>query len=400
MKIAYFDCFAGASGDMILGALLDAGLPLKTLKAEIDKLHLDHYDLRVEKTVKKGISGSQAIVIIDERHHHYHRCLSDIKDIIKKSDLSDNIKEMTIKIFTKLAEAEAKVHHVSPDRVHFHEIGAMDAIIDIVGSVAGLEALGVDAVYCSSLHVGSGMVECAHGTLPVPAPATLELIRGKPVYSTGVKGELLTPTGAAILTTLSSSFGPMPGMTVETIGYGAGRSEPAIPNLLRVSVGEQAIEWEGYDTERVAVIETVIDDMNPQIYQYIMEKLLNMGVKDIFLTPVYMKKNRPGTLVTVLCCFEMVTVVADILIRETTSIGLRWHIDDRIKADRKIKEIQTPYGPMRFKISGIKDGKVLNIFPEYEDCKRIAAEKNIPIKEVMIKAMASVSSYQSQASEK
>ncbi len=392
MRIAYFDCFAGASGDMILGALVDAGLSLETLKAEISKLHLHHYDLRIEKTIKKGIAGSQAIVIIDEHHHrHYHRHLSDIRNIIEKSELSGSIKKKTIKIFTRLAEAEAKVHRTSPEHIHFHEIGAMDSIIDVVGNVAGLEALGVDAIYCSSLHVGTGTVECAHGTLPVPAPATMELIRGKPIYSTGVKGELLTPTGAAILTTLSAGFGPMPEMTVEKIGYGAGQSEPSIPNLLRVSIGEKSNEIKGYHTESVAVIETGIDDMNPQIYQYIMEKLLDIGVMDIFLTPVHMKKNRPGTLVTVLCWPDRVGRVAEFLFRETTSIGLRWHIDQRIITDRRIEEKQTPYGPIRFKISGVQGGEILNIFPEYEDCKQIALKKNIPIKEVMKKAMASVS---------
>jgi len=250
MKIACFDCFSGASGDMILGALMDAGLPLEILKAELAKLKLTHYDLKVEKVAKKGIAGSQAIVIVEEdHHHHHHRSLSDIRTILENSDLENGIKEKCIDIFTCLAEAEAKVHQTTVDRIHFHEVGAMDAIIDVVGSVAGLAALGIEKIVCSALHVGAGTVECAHGTLPVPAPATVELIHGKPIYSTGVEGELLTPTGAAILTTLVSEFGPMPAMTLETTGYGAGNADISIPNLLRISIGESAEEINNHRLE-------------------------------------------------------------------------------------------------------------------------------------------------------
>jgi len=239
MKIAYFDCFAGASGDMILGALLDAGLSLEKLQEEIAGLHLTHYDIQKETVLKKGIGGSQALIIIDqEHHHHHHRSLSQIKEIIEKSDLSDSVKQKSILIFERLAEAEAKVHRTCMEKIHFHEVGAMDAIIDVVGSVAGIAALGIEKIFCSPLHVGSGTVECAHGTLPVPAPATAELIKGKPAYSTEIRGELLTPTGAAILTTLASEFRSMPPMTIQQIGYGAGTSEPLIPNLLRVIIGE------------------------------------------------------------------------------------------------------------------------------------------------------------------
>jgi uncharacterized protein (TIGR00299 family) protein len=239
MKIAYFDCFAGASGDMILGSLMDAGLDLERLKKELAKLNLSGYEIQVKKVVKKGIAGSQAIVTVDEGHHHHHnRNLHHVQEIIEKSDLEESVKRKSIEIFRRLAEAEAKVHQTTVDQIHFHEVGAMDAIIDVVGAVAGLASLGIEKIYCSPLHVGSGTVRAAHGTLPVPAPATVELVRGKPVYSTGVEGELLTPTGAAILTTLSSDFGPMPAMTLETIGYGAGTSDPSIPNLLRLNIGE------------------------------------------------------------------------------------------------------------------------------------------------------------------
>lgn len=367
---------------MILGALMDAGLPLEKLKTELGKLKLSHFDLDVEKVAKKGIAGSQAVVMIEEDHHHHHRHFSDIRTIIENSDLEGGIKEKSIAIFTRLAEAEAKVHKTGVEHIHFHEVGAMDAIIDVVGSVAGLTALGIEKIVCSALHVGAGTVECAHGTLPVPAPATTELIQGRPVYSTGVVGELLTPTGAAILTTLASEFGPMPAMTLETTGYGAGNADITIPNLLRISIGEAAEEAIGLESERVAVLETGIDDMNPQIYDYLMEKLLQMGVMDVFLVPLHMKKNRPGVLLTVLCKMEMVNEIIDFLISETTTIGVRWRTDNRMTAQREIRIGKTAYGDIAFKVAKIGD-RTVNVSPEYEDCKRVAGEKNAPLKNVL-----------------
>lgn len=395
MKIAYFDCFAGASGDMLLGALLDSGLSVEALKIELAKLHLTHYDLQHKKVVKKGIGGSQALVIIDQdHHHHHHRHLSDIAEIIENSDLTPSVKTKSIRIFKRLAEAEAKVHQTTVENIHFHEVGAMDAIIDVVGTVAGLELLGINTVYCSPLHVGSGFIECAHGTLPVPAPATAELIRNIPVYSTGVKGELLTPTGAAVLTTLAVEFGSMPAMIVDTWGYGAGTSEPAIPNLLRMAMGLAPSELDGYEMEQAAVVETNIDDMTPQIYDYLIERLLEQGVMDVFLSQAQMKKNRPGTLVTVVCKPEMIAQVSDVLMYETTTIGLRWRIDNRIKAGRTIKEVRTSYGKVGVKVA-VKGDKITNIAPEYEDCKRLAHEKNIPLKEVMAAGISAISDSRS-----
>lgn len=243
MRIAYFDCFSGASGDMILGSLLDAGLSLEHLKKQISKLGLSHYNIGVEKVVKKGISGSKALISIDQHHHdHHHRYLSHIKEIINKSALPEQVKKKSIAIFQRLAEAESKVHGTDVEQVHFHEVGAIDAIIDVVGAVVGFHALGIKKIYCSPLHVGSGTVECAHGILPVPAPATAELIKGTPIYSTGVEGELLTPTGAAILTTLTSEFGSIPSMSIKSTGYGAGSLDTDVPNLLRVLIGEAADE--------------------------------------------------------------------------------------------------------------------------------------------------------------
>jgi hypothetical protein len=383
MKVAFFDCFAGASGDMILGSLMDAGLELDTLKGEIAKLGLGHYDLQVEKVVKRGIGGSQALVSVDQDHHgHHHRHLHHIEEIIGRSDLVDEVKEKSIRIFRRLAEAEAKVHRAAVENVHFHEVGAMDAIIDVVGSVVGLTALGIEKVFCSPLHVGSGTFQCAHGTLPVPGPATAELIKGKPVYSTGVEGELLTPTGAAILTTLASAFGPMPAMTVDAIGYGAGTSDPSIPNLLRVAIGNRDDAVSGLEVERVAVAETNIDDMNPQMYDYLIEQMLGMGALDVFLVPIQMKKNRPGTMLCVICQPELLSRFAEFLVKETTSIGLRWRIDDRFKVGRHIKEVQTKFGPVKFKVAHLGNTTV-NVAPEYDDCKRVALEKKIPLKDVM-----------------
>jgi uncharacterized protein (TIGR00299 family) protein len=382
MKIAYFDCFAGASGDMILGALMDAGLSPETLKTELAKLDLTHYDLELKKVVKRGLGGSQAVVIVDQEHHHHHRHLSHIEEIIKTSTLDELVKQKSVQIFRRLAEAEAKVHRTTIENIHFHEVGAMDAIIDVVGAVAGLKAMGIQKIYCSPLHLGTGTVECAHGTLPVPAPATAELVKGFPVYSTGVPGELLTPTGAAILTTLASDFGPMPAMSVECLGYGAGTADPPIPNLLRVSIGETAENVADCEMEQVAVIETNIDDMNPQMYDYLIQKILKMGAMDIYLSPVQMKKNRAGTLLTIICQPQRVDEFSDFLLRETTTIGLRWRIDNRIKAHRTIQAIKTQYGPINFKVAKIGH-RTINVAPEYEDCKRAALENGIPLKQVM-----------------
>jgi pyridinium-3,5-bisthiocarboxylic acid mononucleotide nickel chelatase len=260
MKIAYFDCFAGASGDMILGALLDAGLDLAHLVKELDKLGLSHYAVRKMPAVKNGISGTRALVHVEQSHHeHHHRHLADIMAIIEQSDLCAAVKRDSGRIFERLAQAEAKVHNTTPERIHFHEVGAMDAIIDVVGCVIGLHWLEIDTIICSPLHVGSGTVNCAHGTLPVPAPATAELVRGKPVYSTGVPGELLTPTGAAILTTLSSDFGPLPSMTVEQIGLGAGTADLCIANMLRVFIGSACAPGAACELEPSAALTATID---------------------------------------------------------------------------------------------------------------------------------------------
>jgi uncharacterized protein (TIGR00299 family) protein len=388
MKIAYFDCFAGASGDMILGAMLDAGLALGHLKQELAKLGLTHYDIDRTDVVKNGISGSRAVVnVVQDHHRHHHRHLADITAIIESSALDPAIKEKSIRIFNRLAAAEAKVHQTTVDRIHFHEVGAMDAIIDVVGAVIGLNALQIDAIVCSPLHVGCGTVDCAHGTLPVPAPATAELVRGKPIYSTGVQGELLTPTGAAILTTLAGEFGPLPAMTVDRIGQGAGTAERSIANMLRLFIGSASSVDGAFQREQTATIETTIDDMNPQLYDHFMENVLNMGALDIFFTSVQMKKNRPGTLVTILCRPEMVPTLADFLFRETTTIGLRWHLDNRYTLQRDFITVKTRFGEITCKTVFLKDA-LINVTPEYDDCKRAAMKQHVPLKTVMEEAHA------------
>lgn len=386
MKIAYFDCFSGASGDMILGALLDAGAQLNVLLDELAKLPLDHYQVKVKQVLKRGLRANQAVVSIDRPHDpSCHRHLSDVTKIIRESRLSAAVKAKSVAVFMRLAEAEARVHHILVEEVHFHEVGAMDAIIDVVGSVIALENLEIDKVVCSPLHLGSGTVECAHGILPVPAPATAELVKGKPVYTTQVVGELLTPTGAAILTTLAEEFGPMPPLNLSAIGCGAGTSDFTIPNVLRVFVGDAGQLGLARETDQVAMIETNIDDMNPQIYDHLLDQLFRLGALDAFLTPIQMKKNRPGTVVTVVCQPESVPKLADVLIRETTTIGLRWRIENRIKASRSLVKINTKFGSVRMKIVSLGD-RHCKITPEYDDCKCIASETGIPLRDVMDEA--------------
>ncbi len=383
MTVAYFDCFAGASGDMILGALIDAGLDPVVLKSELAKLPLDHYDVTTKTVEKRGIKATKVAITTTQSHHrHPHRNLFDIQDIINRSGLMPQVRQRSIDVFSRLAHAEAKVHGVSIDQVHFHEVGAVDAIIDVVGAVAGFKALNIENISCSPLHLGSGIVQCDHGGLPVPAPATTELIKGKPVYSTGLEGELLTPTGAAILTTLASSFGPMPAMKLSAVGYGAGTRDLPIPNLLRVLIGETLEPNSVPESDRVAVIQTNIDDMNPQIYDYVFEGLFQRGAMDVFLTPVHMKKNRPGALVTVICQPEHVHVMSELLMRETTTIGTRWRLENRVKASRSIAKIKTQFGEVRVKI--IRTGsQPPQVSPEYDDCRAIASRTGLPLKEVL-----------------
>jgi uncharacterized protein (TIGR00299 family) protein len=381
MRIAYFDCFSGASGDMILGALIDAGLSPQRLREELKKLRIPTIHLKAEKVLKAGLAATQ-VTVEGRNEKRSHRNLKEILRIVERSGVEADVKEKSKEIFERIASVEGKIHRMPMEEIHFHELGGLDSIVDIVGSVWGIRHLGIEKIYVSKVNVGGGFVKCEHGILPVPAPATLSLMEGKPIYSSGVERELLTPTGAAILTTLGSEFGLMPLINVERIGHGAGRDDLPHPNLLRLIIGTSESTS---GKERVVVIETNIDDMNPQFYDYVMEKLFAMEVLDVFITPVLMKKNRPGHLLTVICPSEKLPPVTTFLLRETTTLGLRWHEEERAKTDREILPLQTKYGRIRFKLARW-EGKVINLSPEYEDCKRLALEKRVPLKEVFEEA--------------
>jgi uncharacterized protein (TIGR00299 family) protein len=381
MRIAYFDCFSGASGDMILGSMVDAGLSARLLRQELNKLHLPSVQIKMRKVMRGGIGGTQALVEGKGEKRH-HRNLKEMLRVIDRSDLEPEVKEKSREIFKRIASVEAKIHRKPAEEIHFHEIGGLDSVVDIVGAIWGLREMGIEKVYVSKVNVGTGFVESAHGILPVPAPASLSLMQGRPIYSTGVERELLTPTGAALLTSLGSEFGPMPSMKVEKIGYGAGRDDLPHPNLLRLIIGDAEPDSR---RERVTLIETNIDDMNPQFYDYLMDKLFEMGAQDAFLTPILMKKNRPATLLTVICPSEKRASFVKFLIQETTTLGLRWREEERAKADREILLHQTKYGKIHFKLARW-EGKVVNLTPEYEDCKRLALRSNIPLKEVFEEA--------------
>jgi uncharacterized protein (TIGR00299 family) protein len=381
MRIAYFDCFSGASGDMILGSMIDAGLNVQELREELRKIPTPKLQLNAKKVLKRGISATQ-VIITGKKERKSYRTLNDILKIVEKSRLEPDVKKKSKEVFERIASVEAKIHQKPVEEIHFHELSGLDSIVDIVGSVWGFRQLGIDKLYVSKVNVGSGFVECEHGILPVPAPATLALMKGKPIYSSGVERELLTPTGAALLTFLGSDFGNMPEMKVERIGYGAGRDDFPHPNLLRLVIGIPSVNS---GMERVMVVETNIDDMNPQFYDYILEKLLAMGVMEVFLTPIMMKKNRPGTLLKVICPSEKLTSVTGFLLKETTTLGLRWHEEERNRAEREILTLGTRYGKIRFKLARW-EGRVVNLSPEYEDCKRLAVKKKITLKEVFEEA--------------
>ncbi len=381
MRTAYFDCFSGASGDMILGALIDAGLSPQRLREGLKKVRIPNIHLRARKVLKRGISGTQ-VIVEGGREERSHRSLREILRIIGRSSLETEVKEESEKIFKRIASVEGKIHQIPMEEVHFHELGGLDSVVDIVGAVWGIRQLGIEKIYVSKVNVGGGFVKCEHGILPVPAPATLSLLEGKPIYSSGVERELLTPTGAAILTTLGSEFGSMPRINVERIGYGAGRDDLPHPNLLRLVIGTSE---PASGKETVAVIETNIDDMNPQFYDYVIEKLLAMEVLDVFITPILMKKNRPGHLLTVICSSGKVPSVARFLFEETTTLGLRWHEEEREKTDREILALPTKFGKIRFKMAKWEE-KIVNLSPEYDDCKKLALERGTPLKEVFDEA--------------
>jgi pyridinium-3,5-bisthiocarboxylic acid mononucleotide nickel chelatase len=405
-RVLYFDCFSGISGDMVLGAFLDAGLPLDDLKQALGSLAVSGYDVSAERVLRAGVSAtkftvhehseggqpreSRAAHSHDHGHHHHdadrrengghaHRTLPEIFALIDQSALSSSGRDRAKTLFQRLGEAEASIHQTPVEQVHLHEVGALDSIIDIVGAVFALEWASADRIVCSPLNVGGGMVDSAHGHFPVPAPATLKLLGDVPVYSGVIQKELVTPTGALIATSYAASFGPIPPLTIEHVGYGAGtRDNPETPNVLRILIGRAA---DRPPADRVVVIECEIDDMNPQLFGSAMERLYAAGALEVFYVPVQMKKNRPGTLLTVVAPPELRSMLSDIVFRETTTIGLRHYEVEREVLQREIVPVETPLGVVRFKLAW-REGRVINAVPEFEDCAALAKARGLSVKDV------------------
>lgn len=420
MRIGYLECFSGISGDMLLGALVDAGLPFACLERTAAALHVDAR-LAVRKVSRGGLAATKIDVITpdtpsaapahthDEHAHHEHthsghshsehgehshtphthashRSLAAIQEIIRSAPLTETVRERSMRAFQLIGEAEAAIHSIPIEKVHFHEVGAVDTIVDIVCAAAGAEALGVDRWLASALNVGSGTVDCQHGTLPVPAPATLALLGDAPVYAAGPAMERATPTGAALLRMLDVRYAPLPAMRIVQTGYGAGgRETPGQPNLLRLLVGEEEAA-DADEAEPIAVIETVIDDCSPELVSYASELLLAAGAWDVYRTPVQMKKGRTGVQMTVLCRPDLLPALRDLILRETTTIGLRWRLENKLALKREFAEAATRWGKVRIKIARWPGGGIANAAPEFEDCRKLAAEHRVPLKQVMEEA--------------
>lgn len=379
--IAYFDCSAGISGDMCIGALVDAGVPLKEIDRGLRALSIRGYSLEEKRVKRASVSATKVDVTVKKSEV---RKWKDIKDVISKSSLPLDIKQKGLRIFRRLFDAEGKVHGEAYYRTHLHELGAVDCLVDVFGALIGLSILGVDKVYSSAINLGSGSVSTEHGLLPVPAPATAEIIKGVSAYSSGIPFELTTPTGAAIVRELSTSFGTMPLMKVREVGYGAGRKDiRELPNVLRLFLGEDASQT-GPEVQKVTVIETNIDDMSPQLYGHVMARLFDSGALDAYLTQVIMKKGRPGVLLTVLCHEEKTAEIAEVLFRETTTIGVRFYEGSRKVLARRMRKIDTGLGKIAVKVATLPDGTVKPA-PEYEDCRMLALKHGIPLIEVMRK---------------
>jgi uncharacterized protein (TIGR00299 family) protein len=413
-RVLYFDCFSGISGDMVLGAMLDAGLPFERLERALGPLKGPGLEIGRENVLRAGVAATKFVVreprheshTVDhaQAHHHHdhahdrnhaHRSLAEIFQLIDASGLTAEGRERAKALFHRLGEAEAAIHHMPLDRVHLHEVGALDSIVDIVGAVCALEWVGADRIVCSPLNVGGGTVRSAHGTFPVPAPATLALLGDAPIYGGRVQQELVTPTGALIATSYASEFGPVPAMKVEKVGYGAGDRDPeGTPNVLRVLIGREAA---AQHHEPVTVIECEIDDMNPQIFGPLMERLYAAGALEVFYVPVQMKKNRPGTLLTVIAPPPLRQAVTSVVFAETTTIGLRYHDVARECLRREIVTVDTPLGAVRFKLAWHGD-RLVNASPEFDDCVRLAAERSRPVKEVQAIAVQAYGASRSRLS--
>ena len=377
MTIAYFDCFSGISGDMTLGALIACGVKPDALISELGKLRLSGWSMQTKPVQKNGI-GAVSVTIKLAGPPKHGRHLPEIEGIISQSELSDGVKSRSLQVFRRLAVAEANVHQTTSDKIHFHEVGAIDAIMDIVGSCIALEMLGVDEIRSSALPMGRGFIECAHGVIPLPAPAVLELVQGFPVIYQDVEGELVTPTGAALITTLAQPTVGYGEFHARQTGYGAGKRDFSDrPNLLRVSLGESV--QEKLPTDKVALLETNIDDLSPQFYAPLMERLFEAGALDVFLTSIQMKKNRPGVLLNVICPPALEESCARIIFEESSAIGIRHTLSDRFCLKRDIRNVSTPWGDVRIKIA-YQGEKSLNVMPEFEDVRRIAKDTGIPVK--------------------
>jgi pyridinium-3,5-bisthiocarboxylic acid mononucleotide nickel chelatase len=393
ITLAYWDCPAGIAGDMCLGALVDLGVPLEYLSEQLKTLGIaQEYELRAEKVHRRGQIATKVQVDLTTEHqpadhHHSHhtlaRHLPTIQDLILQANLSEKVREWSLQIFGNLAIAEAAVHGIPPEKVHFHEVGATDAIVDIVGTCLGLDWLGVEEFYCSPMPTGSGTVQAAHGRLPVPVPAVVKLweSRNVPVYSNGIEGELVTPTGAAIATTLAKSFGAPPSMRLQKIGLGAGTKDFPLANLLRLWIGTQERSAENLET--IAVLETQIDDLEPRAIAYVLENLLDAGAVEVFTQPIGLKKSRSGFLLTVLCPVALLPTCEDLLFRETTTLGIRRRFQQRRVLHREIQTVVTPYGQIRLKIGyHPSSDRPLTVQPEYEDCAAIARKTGMPWREI------------------
>jgi pyridinium-3,5-bisthiocarboxylic acid mononucleotide nickel chelatase len=386
-KILVIEPFSGISGDMMIGALLDLGFSFDELKGKLEQLSLKGYSLSCQKCLRSGITATKFDV--ETGHSHHHRGFTDIRQMIDSSSLSAWVKAKSIEAFRKLAEAEGKIHGLPPEKVHFHEVGAVDSIIDIVGTMIALESFMPVQIFSSPVNVGQGTLKCQHGVYPVPGPAAQELLRNIPVFTNEVTGELTTPTGATLLATLVDSFGPRPAMRMSGAGYGAGTREiPGNANVLRLSLGEKIGESSDSVSpeEKVAVIDATIDDMSPQIYGYFQEKALAAGALDVFSTPIQMKKNRPAMKMTCVCAVADVDRIAELIFRETTTIGVRYSFAHRKTLQREFEKVDTVYGTVTMKIS-LLNGEPVNFAPEFEDCRCLAVEKKIALKEIQAAAV-------------
>lgn len=384
MKIAYLDCFSGVSGDMFVGSLLDAALPLEELTRTLSGLKLNGYTISAKREERHHISGTRFTVAVQEKSHKA-RHLRDIREILESSDLPPSVVVRAGSVFEKLAIAEGKIHNISPDEVHFHEVGAVDSIIDIVATMVGTHLLGIEKFFASTIPVGSGMIASAHGNIPVPSPATIALLKGVPIYSGGQDVEMVTPTGASLVTSLSSSFGPVPPMIVESVGYGVGsRTLADRPNLLRILIGNDS---DKENSETVAVLESNLDDMSPELLGYLMDRLFDAGAHDVSFLPTQMKKNRPGIQLQVVGQPQDRERLTAIIFRESTTLGVRYRFSQRAVLKREELTVDSPWGKMRVKKVITQEGKT-RLLPEYEECRRIAKDNNLALRDVYAWAAA------------